>query len=818
MLHKCNFLGNGGNAGRIKLHSRKITGDIKLKSCRGSGAPPAKNGRGGQGGAGGQGGYGRDCQWVPWRLPLRRPFCRDEGASSRASSGARGDNGAPGTTSRSRGKDGAVGGSYIRSATLDTTSKSKFPVKLLKIMRRQAEDLLLGNSNDQKGRDALEFIRRLASERNDVDKIKKAVQRKLGFLGKAGYDIFGKNKYFAPRMKWEALEGAVDDIKTLLDSYEYDFNKMESDIENNKNFKQVASKMTAISKEKVKSEEGRLVAAMDVAKKEKELYVKSIQHLEQQLSSTLESVNETLKEAYHQAKFNKNDLLAVLQGITGFIGGLKDKDPFAVIDSVVGVIGSQAGKTCLGSLQSNLATLKKWMTFGKYYKPLVDSSDLDFDQMDVGSVPEIMQVSLEVNKEKLAEGLVCLLDVASRPQDIAEFKQVIESFFITGAARIDLIAKVMDLDNDIGGYSFDIDVLKKTQEDIEKIGKTQDTSEMLSLQQTFLENLLSTYRGLERSFMRNVYELQRAFEFRSLWQGINLLRSFQRVASESAPGTGQLSGADQLNRVYSELKALESKAVECFTTHSYTTGLKKWTFDKENDKVVFEQLAKGYTRFSLDIQRSCSKCFNMRLLKIYIELYGSLSQPANVPDKIHLKVRHLSGSFFRAGDNTTKQYRVPVGAYKNIKFDRFTLTNKETCKNRKKAGKDIKCSFVCIDEGDSRLQPMCTNQLNKGGSSRQDKLLGMEECTSPFGTYELEVPVDKNLACEDTGITSTNCKDLDLIKFTHMNVYTHFVYWSDQYPTGPDDPICRSPGKLKRNVTANVGQQFPGESDDKDLC
>ncbi len=40
-------------------------------------------------------------------------------------------------------------------------------------MRRQAEDLLLGNSNDQKGRDALEFIRRLASERDDVDKIKK---------------------------------------------------------------------------------------------------------------------------------------------------------------------------------------------------------------------------------------------------------------------------------------------------------------------------------------------------------------------------------------------------------------------------------------------------------------------------------------------------------------------------------------------------------------------------------------------------------------------------------------------------------------------
>ena len=81
-----------------------------------------------------------------------------------------------------------------------------------------------------------------------------------------------------------------------------------------------------------------------------------------------------------------------------------------------------------------------------------------------------------MNKEKLAAELVCLLDVASRPQDIAEFKQVMESFFIAGTARIDLIAKVMDLDNDIGGYDFDIELLKETQKTIEDIGKTQGTT------------------------------------------------------------------------------------------------------------------------------------------------------------------------------------------------------------------------------------------------------------------------------------------------------------------------------------------------------
>ena len=37
-----------------------------------------------------------------------------------------------------------------------------------------------------------------------------------------------------------------------------------------------------------------------------------------------------------------------------------------------------------------------------------------------------------------------------------------ESFFIVGAYRIDMIAKCMDLDNDIGGYNMDISLLNNT--------------------------------------------------------------------------------------------------------------------------------------------------------------------------------------------------------------------------------------------------------------------------------------------------------------------------------------------------------------------
>ena len=68
---------------------------------------------------------------------------------------------------------------------------------------------------------------------------------------------------------------------------------------------------------------------------------------------------------------------------------------------------------------------------------------------------------------------MCLLEVASLPTDIAGFKAEVESFFIAGAARIDLIGKVMDLDNDIGGYLFDIPLLEETKNAINEVGNSQ---------------------------------------------------------------------------------------------------------------------------------------------------------------------------------------------------------------------------------------------------------------------------------------------------------------------------------------------------------
>ena len=37
------------------------------------------------------------------------------------------------------------------------------------------------------------------------------------------------------------------------------------------------------------------------------------------------------------------------------------------------------------------------------------------------------------------------------------------------------------------------------------------------------------------------------------------------------------------------------------------------------------------------------------------------------------------------------------------------------------------------------------------GSHEKDALLGMEECQSPFGIYEVKIPVNKNLECDGIG-------------------------------------------------------------------
>ena len=110
------------------------------------------------------------------------------------------------------------------------------------------------------------------------------------------------------------------------------------------------------------------------------------------MQSILKLVKEMLPTVYKKAKFNANDMLAVLQGITGFVSGAISKDPGAFLGAAVGIASDLSGKACLGSFNWNLEAIKRSLTFGEKYKPLKQSSDLNFDDFDVSAVPEVMQV------------------------------------------------------------------------------------------------------------------------------------------------------------------------------------------------------------------------------------------------------------------------------------------------------------------------------------------------------------------------------------------------------------------------------------------
>jgi len=110
------------------------------------------------------------------------------------------------------------------------------------------------------------------------------------------------------------------------------------------------------------------------------------------MASSLKAIAAQLPDVYKKSQFNRQDLVVILQGVTGFVGGAIGKDPFSTLSAAIGVAGHFAIKCNTGTLHDNLSKTKKWLAFGQAYAALEDSSDLDFDKMDIGSVPEVMKV------------------------------------------------------------------------------------------------------------------------------------------------------------------------------------------------------------------------------------------------------------------------------------------------------------------------------------------------------------------------------------------------------------------------------------------
>lgn len=65
-------------------------------------------------------------------------------------------------------------------------------------------------------------------------------ERKLAFLGKNGFDIFGNNALFTPLVKWETLQNYVNGIKDAAEIYENAFNDVLQQVTDNENFEQVS--------------------------------------------------------------------------------------------------------------------------------------------------------------------------------------------------------------------------------------------------------------------------------------------------------------------------------------------------------------------------------------------------------------------------------------------------------------------------------------------------------------------------------------------------------------------------------------------------
>ena len=58
------------------------------------------------------------------------------------------------------------------------------------------------------------------------------------------------------------------------------------------------------------------------------------------MNDILKNIANLLPQIYARSRFQVDDFLAILQGIAGFASGIASRDPFTVIDSVIGLAGA----------------------------------------------------------------------------------------------------------------------------------------------------------------------------------------------------------------------------------------------------------------------------------------------------------------------------------------------------------------------------------------------------------------------------------------------------------------------------------------------
>lgn len=73
-------------------------------------------------------------------------------------------------------------------------------------------------------------------------------------------------------------------------------------------------------------------------------------------------------------------------------------------------------------------------------------------------------------------------------------------------------------------------------------------------------------------------------------------------------------------------------------------------------------------------------------LQMYVELYGDESQSNDYPAEVYLRLRHMSASYFRDGNDTIQEFRQPLGSMRKFEFNRFAITDIAKCNEKKMKG------------------------------------------------------------------------------------------------------------------------------------
>ncbi|KXJ22166.1 hypothetical protein AC249_AIPGENE4184 [Exaiptasia diaphana] len=93
-----------------------------------------------------------------------------------------------------------------------------------------------------------------------------------------------------------------------------------------------------------------------------------------------------------------------------------------------------------------------------------------------------------------------------------------------------------------------------------------------------------------------------------------------------------------------------------------------------------------------DISDSSEPFYNVRLCKMYIELYGEgdiTKKINNLPAKVRLKVQRQSASYFKDGAGKAREFRQSLTDWRKFDFNRFAITDENECKKANKKGKNF---------------------------------------------------------------------------------------------------------------------------------